>query len=88
MTADDDRGPSDDGPRFPDAGPLKRMQAVTLGLIVAVILITLLSDKRPSEVRWGTLIGLVVLTVAVLVVFRRRGSRTQKSRNEAEESGK
>jgi hypothetical protein len=67
----DDREP--DEPLLPDARPLRRMQAVTAAMIGVVALVTLLSDSRPSEVRWGTLVGLGVLAIAVGVVLRRRG---------------
>lgn len=66
----DDRDPW--GPRFPDARPLRRIQAATAGLIALAAVVMLLSDSRPSEVRWGTLIGLVLLVVAVAVILRRR----------------
>ena len=62
-------------PRFPDPRPLRRIQAATAALIGIVALITLLSDARPSEVRWGTLVGLAALAVAVLATLRRRRRR-------------
>lgn len=66
----DERDPFDS--RFPDPRPLRRVQAATAALIAVAALGTLLSDSRPSEVRWGTLIGLGVLVVVVAVVLRRR----------------
>ena len=70
-----DRREPDDPGLFPDARPLRRIQAATAALIGVIALITLLSDSRPSEVRWGTLAGLAVLIVVVAVVLRRRGRR-------------
>lgn len=69
-TPSDDREPP--GPEFPDPSPLRRIQAATAGLIALVAVVTLLSDSRPEEVRWGTLIGLGALLVVVAVVLRRR----------------
>ncbi|MGD9696325.1 MAG: hypothetical protein AB7V42_11790 [Thermoleophilia bacterium] len=69
---DDDRTPPDDGLRYPDPGPLRRIQAVTAVLIVGVIVVILLSDKRPAEVRYGTLIGVAVLVVAIAIAIRRK----------------
>lgn len=63
-------------PRFPDPRPLRRIQAATAALIGVVALITLLSDSRPSEVRWGTLVGLAALVVAAALILRRRGRRS------------
>jgi hypothetical protein len=60
-------------PQLPDPGPLRRVQALTAVLIGAAVVFTLLSDKRPGEVRWGTLVGLVALSVGVFIVLRRRG---------------
>lgn len=59
-------------PRFPDPRPLRRIQAATAGLIAVAAVVTLLSDSRPAEVRWGTLVGLAALAVVVAVVLRRR----------------
>ena len=69
-TPPDDREPP--GPEFPDPSPLRRIQAATAGLIALAAVVTLLSDSRPDEVRWGTLIGLVALVAVVAVVLRRR----------------
>lgn len=66
----DDRDPW--GPRFPDARPLRRIQAATAGLIGLAAVVTLLSDARPDGVRWGALVGLGALLVVVAVVLRRR----------------
>ena len=74
-TRRDDHEPPDHeppGPEFPDPSPLRRIQAATAGLIALVAVVTLLSDSRPDEVRWGTLIGLAALLVVVAVVLRRR----------------
>lgn len=59
-------------PAFPDARPLRRIQAATAGLIALAAVVTLLSDSRPAEVRWGTLVGLAALAIVVAVVLRRR----------------
>lgn len=75
MTTPPEERPPDEGPRFPDPRPFRRIQAITAGLIAVVALITLLSDKRPEEVRYGTLAGVAVLAVAVWLVTRRRGRR-------------
>jgi LPXTG-motif cell wall-anchored protein len=66
----DERDPFDS--RFPDARPLRRIQAATAGLIGLAAVVTLLSDSRPAEVRWGTLVGLAALAIVVAVVLRRR----------------
>lgn len=60
-------------PQFPDPRPLRRIQAATAALIGVAGVVTLLSDSRPTEVRWGTVIGLGVLVLVVLVILRRRG---------------
>jgi membrane protein implicated in regulation of membrane protease activity len=71
------RRPSDprDDLRYPDPRPLRRIQLATLVLIVVAIVVTLTSGSRPAEVRWGTLVGLVALTVVVLVATRRWRAR-------------
>lgn len=60
---------------FPDPRPFRRIQAATAALIAAVAVLTLLSDSRPAEVRWGAAIGVVALIVAVFVITRRRRPR-------------
>ena len=72
-----DRDPLE--PRFPDARPLRRIQAATAGLIALAAVVTLLSDSRPEGVRWGTLVGLVALVVVVAVVLRRRRTPPEDS---------
>lgn len=64
--------------RFPDAGPLRRIQATTAALIAIVAVVTLLSGSRPAEVRWGTVIGIGALVVVVAIVLRRRNLRADK----------
>jgi hypothetical protein len=64
--------PPTGGPLYPDARPLRRIQAVTFGLIAVVALLTLLSGSRPAEVRWAALAGVTALVVAVGIVLRRR----------------
>jgi len=66
------RDGSDDRPPLPDPGPFRRLQFATGALIVGAGVITLLSDERPGAVRWGTLVGLIVLIVTIYVVTRRR----------------
>lgn len=61
-----------DPPPLPDPAPFKRIQIATAALIAGAGLITLLSDERPGAVRWGTLVGLIVLIVTIYVVTRRR----------------
>jgi hypothetical protein len=61
-------------PPLPDLRPLRRIQVATALLIVAAGVVTLLSDERPGAVRWGTLVGLIVLIVTIYVVTRRRRS--------------
>jgi hypothetical protein len=65
----------DDRIRFPDARPFRRIQLATAALIVVAVLVTLLSDKRPAEVRYGALIGVAVLILVVLWATRRRRAR-------------
>lgn len=60
------------GPALPDARPFKRIQLVTAALIAVAALITLTSDSRPGAVRWGTIVGVTVLAVAVWLITRRR----------------
>ena len=73
----DPRRPQDgrDDIRYPDPRPLRRVQLATLALIVVAIVLTLTSGSRPAEVRWGTLAGLVALTVVVFVATRRWRAR-------------
>ena len=75
--------------RFPDPRPLRRIQLATAGLLVVGIIIALTSGSRPAEVRWGTLVGVVALTVVVYLATRRRRSRRasggdQNTRNTGE----
>ena len=67
--------PRDEGPRLPDPRPFKRIQAVTAALLVGAALVTLLSDQRPSEVRWGALVGVALLIAGIALVTRRRRRR-------------
>jgi len=63
----------EDGPGLPDPRPFKRIQAITAALLVGAALITLVSDQRPSEVRWGAAIGVVLLIAGIAwVTWRRR----------------
>jgi LPXTG-motif cell wall-anchored protein len=62
-----------DGPEMPDPRPFRRIQLITAVLLVGAVLITLLSDRRPSEVRWGAAVGVVLLIAGIaLVTWRRR----------------
>lgn len=72
MTGDPRTPRDDDRPPLPDPGPFRRLQLATGALIVGAGVITLLSDERPGAVRWGTLVGLIVLIVTIYVVTRRR----------------
>lgn len=65
----------DDGIRFPDPRPLRTIQLATVGLILIALVLTLTSGSRPAEVRWGTLIGLALLTAVVFLTTRRRRAR-------------
>ena len=65
----------DDGVRYPDARPFRRIQLATGALIVVAVLVTLFSDKRPAEVRYGALIGVAVLILVILWATRRRRAR-------------
>lgn len=65
----------DDGPELPDPRPFKRIQLITAVLLVGAGLITLLSDRRPSEVRWGAAVGVVLLIAGIAVVTWRRRRR-------------
>lgn len=71
---DDGPAPRRDGgrPPLPDLRPFRRIQGATALLIVAAGVVTLLSDERPGAVRWGTVVGLIVLIVTIYVVTRRR----------------
>jgi MYXO-CTERM domain-containing protein len=69
------RPPRDEGPRLPDPKPFKRIQWVTAALLAVAALITLISDERPSEVRWGTVAGVALLIVGIALVTRRRRGR-------------
>lgn len=63
----------DDGrPALPDARPFRRIQLATAALIGAAAIVTLLSDERPGAVRWGALVGVLVLIVTIWFVTRRR----------------
>jgi hypothetical protein len=70
---DDGRERRDEGPSLPDPRPFRRLQAVTAALIAVAALVTLLSDRRPAEVRWGAIAGIAVLTLVVLILTRLRG---------------
>ena len=62
-----------DGPGLPDPRPFKRIQLITAALLVGAVVITLLSDRRPDEVRWGAAAGVVLLIAGIaLVTWRRR----------------
>jgi LPXTG-motif cell wall-anchored protein len=63
------------GPELPDPQPFKRIQLITAVLLVGAGLITLLSDQRPSEVRWGAAIGVVLLIAGIAAVTWRRRRR-------------
>ena len=65
----------DDGIRYPDSRPFRRIQLATGALIVVAVLVTLFSDKRPAEVRYGALIGVAVLILVILWATRRRRAR-------------
>jgi heme A synthase len=65
----------DDGLRYPDPRPLRRIQLATVGLIVIAGLVTVLSGSRPAALRWGTLIGLIALILVVLLATRMRRAR-------------
>ena len=65
----------DEGIRYPDARPFRRIQLATGALIVVAVLVTLFSDKRPAEVRYGALIGVAVLILVILWATRRRRAR-------------
>jgi LPXTG-motif cell wall-anchored protein len=62
-------------PELPDPRPFRRIQAVTAALLALGLIVTLTSDRRPAEVRWGTLIGVALLALGVFLVTRRRGGR-------------
>ena len=68
-------GERDDGIRFPAPRPFRTIQLATAGLILVAIVLTLTSGSRPAEVRWGTLTGLVLLSVVVFLATRRRRAR-------------
>lgn len=74
--SDDDRASGDGRPRrghdLPDPRPLRRIQAATAVLIGVAAVVTLLSDERPGAVRWGTVVGLALLIVAIWAITRRR----------------
>jgi hypothetical protein len=79
----------DDGLRYPDPRPLRRIQLATAGLIVIAGLVTLLSGERPAALRWGTLIGLIALVLVVLLVTRvRRGRRDPPPDRNSRNAGK
>jgi membrane protein implicated in regulation of membrane protease activity len=70
-----ERRREDDGMRYPDPRPLRLVQLATVALILIVVVLTLTSGSRPAEVRWGSLAGLIALT---LVVFRRWRARRRR----------
>jgi hypothetical protein len=72
----------DDGIRFPDARPLRRIQLATVVLIAIAVVLTLTSGSRPAEVRWGTLIGLALLTAVVFLGTRRHRARRASHRGQ------
>jgi hypothetical protein len=57
---------------FPDPRPFRRIQAATAVLIAVVAAITLLSDERPSAVRWSAAAGIGVLVLIIWAITRRR----------------
>ena len=72
--------------RFPDPRPLRRIQLATAGLLVVGIIIALTSGSQPAEVRWGTLVGVIALTVVVYLATRRRRSRRNSPGDENTEN--
>jgi type VI protein secretion system component VasK len=79
--------------RYPDPRPLRLVQLATLVLILIVVALTLTSGSRPAEVRWGSLAGLIALTVLVFLATRRWRARRrqppgQNARNAGEIDGK
>ena len=80
-------------PGYPNPRPLRMVQLATLALILIVVVLTLTSGERPAEVRWGSLAGLIALTVVVFVATRRWRARRrppegQKTRNAGDIEGK
>jgi hypothetical protein len=75
MTEPDRRPERDDGIRFPDPRPFRRIQLATVGLIAIAVVLTLTSGSRPAEVRWGAAIGLAALAVVIYLITRSRRSR-------------
>jgi hypothetical protein len=72
----DPNDPRDDRDRdpFPDPRPFRRIQAATFALIAIAAAVTVLSDSRPAEVRWGGAIGIGVLILTIWLITRRRRS--------------
>jgi len=66
------REPPEEPDPFPDARPLRRIQAATAILLAIVAAVTLLSDERPSAVRWAGAVGIGVLLVVIWAITRRR----------------
>ncbi|HSJ73949.1 MAG TPA: hypothetical protein VK904_06500 [Miltoncostaeaceae bacterium] len=75
MTEPERRPERQDDLRYPDPRPLRRIQLATVALILIALVLTLSSGSRPAEVRWGTLIGLVALTVVAFLATRRWRAR-------------
>ena len=78
MDPDPDRAPREppeEPDPFPDPRPLRRIQAATAALIAIVAALTLLSDERPTAVRWSAAVGIGVLIVVVWAITRHRGQR-------------
>ena len=66
------REPPEDPGRYPDPRPLRRVQAATAILLAIVAALTLLSDERPSAVRWSAAAGIGVLILIVWAITRHR----------------
>ena len=78
MDPDPDRPPREppEGPDpYPDPRPLRRVQAATAILLAVVAAFTLLSDERPSAVRWSAVVGIGVLILIVWGITRYRRPR-------------
>jgi type VI protein secretion system component VasK len=92
VTEPEGRDPRDDL-RYPNPRPLRVVQLATVALILIVVVLTLTSGERPAEVRWGSLAGLIALTVVVFLATRRwrarrRPAEDQKTGNTPEKEGK
>jgi hypothetical protein len=92
VTEPERRREDDDGLRYPDPRPLRLVQLATLALILIVVVLTLTSGSRPAEVRWGSLAGLIALTLVVFLATRRWRARrrrppAQKTENSEEIGG-